>query len=68
MASSFMGKNQEQLALLTRSSALTLREFLLDGKLESEDRRLLKKLEFFFGDSIEEDDKDLYNGNYKWLC
>ena len=63
-----MGKNQEQQALLTRGSALTLREILLDGKLKPEDRRLLKKLEFFFGDSIEGDDKDLYDENYKLLC
>jgi len=46
---------------------LTLREILSDGRLESEDRKLLKKLAFFFGDSIEEDDEGLYDGEYKLL-
>ena len=68
MASAFTGKNQEWQAQLTRDSVLTLREILSDRKLKSEDRRLLRKPEFFFGDSIERDDENLYNRDYKWLC
>jgi len=35
-----------------RCSALTLREIITDGKLEYEDRKLIRKPVFFFGDSI----------------
>ena len=47
---------------------MTLRELISDGMFESDNRRLLRKPEFLFGDGIEEDDEDLYDGNYKWLC
>ena len=30
-------------------------------------RALLRKPDFFFGDSIEEDEAALYDGDYKWL-
>ena len=46
---------------------LTLREILSDGQFESDSRTLLRKPTFFFGDSIEEDETALYDGNYKWL-
>jgi len=45
----------------------TLREILSDGQFESDSRSLLRKPAFFFGDSIEEDEAALYDGNYKWL-
>ena len=60
----FTGKNQQRQARLTRGSALTLREILSDGRLECSDRKLLRKLAFFFGDSIEEDYKDLYLNHF----
>jgi len=44
-----------------------MREILLDGRLEFEDQKLIRKLMFFFGDSIEEDEEDLYDREYKWL-
>ena len=34
---------------------LTLREIISDGRFESDSRALLRKPDFFFGDSIEED-------------
>jgi len=46
---------------------LTLREIISDGRFESNSRALLRKPEFFFGDSIEEDEAALYDGDYKWL-
>jgi len=46
---------------------LTLREILSDGRLESEARTLLRKPNFFFRDSIKENDEDVYDGHYKWL-
>jgi len=55
-------------AQLTRGSALTLRKILSDGRLEFLDRKFLRKLVFFFGDSIGEDDEGLYDGKYEWLC
>ena len=46
----------------------TLREILSDGQFESDSRTLLRKPDFFFGDSVKEDEAALYDGNYKWLC
>ena len=63
----FTEKNQERQARLIRGSDLTLREILSDGRLEFEDRKLLRKPAFFFGDSIEEEDENLYDRDYKWL-
>jgi len=47
---------------------LTLLEIISDGRFESDFRTPLRKPDFFFGDSIEEDEAALYNMNYKWLC
>jgi len=46
---------------------LTLWEIISDGQIESDSRVLLRKSDFFFGDSIEEDEAVLYDGEYKWL-
>ena len=46
---------------------LTLREIFFDGRFKSDSRALLKKPDFSFGDSIEEDEAALYDGDYKWL-
>ena len=46
---------------------LTVREIISDGWLESDSRALLRKPDVFFGDSIEEDEAVLYDGDYKWL-
>ena len=42
-------------------------ELLSDGQFESDSCTLLRKPDFFFGDSIDEDEKVLYDDNYKWL-
>ena len=46
---------------------MTLRKIISDGRFESDSRALLRKPDFFFGDSIEEDEAALYDGNHKWL-
>ena len=47
---------------------LTLQELFSDGQFELDSRTLLRKPDFFFGDSINEDEKVLYDDNYKWFC
>jgi len=47
---------------------LTLQEIIYDSQFESDSRALLKKPDFFFGDSIEVDEAAFYDGDYKWLC
>jgi len=47
------------------ASMLTLRGLLSDGQFESGSHTLLRKLDFFFGDSINKDEEVLYDGNYK---
>ena len=37
-------------------------------RFESEDRKLIRKLVFFFGNSTDSSEDDLFDGNYKWLC
>lgn len=59
--------SEERKAKLSRGSALTLRELISDGKLESADRSFMRKPVFLFGDSISAEDSSLLDGNYKWL-
>ena len=49
----FAGKDKDQNAQLTRCNALTFREIISDGKIQSEDRKLIWKPVFFFGDTID---------------
>ena len=46
---------------------LTFREIITNGWFESDTRIILKKPDFFFGDAITEDDRVLYDRDYKWL-
>ena len=62
-----IGKSKEQRSWISKASMLTLRKIISDGRLESDSRALLRKPDFFFGDSIEEDEVVLYDGEYKWL-
>ena len=62
------GKSKERKNRISNASTLTLREIISDGRFESDSRALLRKPDFFFGDSIEEDEAALYDRNYKWLC
>ena len=59
--------NEEQSAKLSRASAITLRELISDGRFESDDRTLMRKPVFLFGDSIDADESPLIVGNYRWL-
>ena len=61
------GKSKDLKDRISKASMLTLREILSDGQFESDSRTLLRKPAFFFGDSIEEDEAALHDGNYKWL-
>ena len=61
------GKSKERNERITKASMLTLWEIISDGLFESDSRTPLRKPVFFFGDAIEEDDKILYDGDYKWL-
>jgi len=54
--------------MISKDTMLTLRKIISDGQFESNSRALLRKPDFFFNDSIEEDEVALYDGNYKWLC
>jgi len=61
------GKSKERRSRISNASMLTLREIISDDRFESDSRTLLRKPDFFFGDSIEEDGAALYDGDYKWL-
>ena len=61
----FTSKGEERNAQLKRCSSLTLREIISDGKLKSEDRKLIRKPVFFFRNSVDVNSDDLFDGNYK---
>ena len=63
--STFTGKNQELRAKLSQASSQTLQELITDWRLESEARSLLKKLNFVFKDSINEEAEVMLDGSYK---
>ena len=46
---------------------LTFREIMTNGRFESDTRNVLKKPDFFFSDAITQDDRVMYDGEYKWL-
>ena len=50
-----------------RRCALNFKEIISDGRFESEDRKLIRQLVFFFRDSIDSNNNDLFDSNYKWL-
>jgi len=60
-------KSRERRSRVSSANMLTLWEIIWDGRLESDSRAPLRKPDFFFGDSIEEDEVVLYDGDYKWL-
>ena len=63
----FALKSRECRDRLSNPSMLTFWEIMTNGQFESDTRIALKKPDFFFGDAIAEDDKILYDGDYKWL-
>ena len=60
------GKSKERQSRISKVSMLTLRKIISDGRFESDSCALLRKPDFF-GDSIEKDENDFYDGDYKWL-
>jgi len=62
----FALKSREHRDRLSNPSMLTFREIVINGRFESDTRIVLKKPDFF-GDAITEEDRVLYDGDYKWL-
>ena len=62
-----IGKSRERQSWVGNASMLTLWEIISDSRFESNSCALLRKPDFFFGDSIEEDEAIFYDGDYKWL-
>jgi len=60
----FTGTNEERQARLIKGTTSTLWELISNRRFESTNCRLLSKLVFLFGDTI---DAVLFDGNYKWL-
>ena len=66
-ASVTTGKSKEQKERISKARMVTLREIISDGLFEMDSRTPLRKPAFFFGDAIDEDDRILHDGDYKWL-
>jgi len=56
-------KSKERWNQISNACMLTLREIISDGKFESDSHALLRKPDFFFGDSIKKHETALYNGD-----
>ena len=63
----FALKSEERRDRLIKPSMLTFWEIMSDGLFESDSCVELKKPDFFFGDAIAEDERTLYDMDYKWL-
>ena len=61
------GKDRERRTKLSLASSQTLQELITDERFESDTRLLLRKPDFLFGDSINEDAEVILDGSYKWL-
>jgi len=61
------GKSKEQKERISKASIVTFREIISDGLFETDSRTPLRKPAFLFGDDIDEDDRILHDGDYKWL-
>ena len=62
------GKSKKRRSQINNAIMLTLWKIISDSRFESDSCTLLTKPDFFFDDSIEEDEAALYDGDYKWLC
>ena len=65
-ASTFAIKDQERSKRISEGSSATLREVMTDGSFQSSKRSLMKRPEYFYGDSIPDSSKG-FDGKYKWL-
>ena len=63
----FTRKNKERRVKLSKESSQTHRVLITDGRLELEALSLLKKPEFLFRYSIDEDVEVMLDDSYKWL-
>ena len=61
------GKLKERKERISKASMVTLREIISDGLFEADSHTPLLKPVFLFGDAIDEDDRILHDGDYKWL-
>ena len=61
------GKSKERRERIIKASMVTLWEIISDGLFEMDSYTLLRKPAFLFGDNIDEDDRTLHDGDYKWL-
>jgi len=63
----FALKSRERQDRLSNPSMLTFWEIMTNRLFESDTLIPLKKSDFFFGDAVAEDNRVLYDGDYKWL-
>ena len=63
----FRYKSQERSERISQGSVLTLRELMTDASFESVQRKLMKRPQFLFGDSIPDDSDEIFDGKYKWI-
>ena len=61
------GKSKERKERISKASMVTLQEIISDGLFEMDSRTPLWKPAFLFDDAINEDDRILHDGDYKWL-
>ena len=61
----FTGMNEERQARLIKGTASTLRELISNGRFESANQHLFRKLAFLFGDAIDENEEVLFDRHYK---
>jgi len=59
------GKSKERKERISKASIVTLREIISDGLFETDSRTLLRKPAFLY--AIDENDRILHDGDYKWL-
>jgi len=64
----FTLKSKERRDRLSNPSMLTFQEIMTNGLFEFNTHVVLKKPDFFFSDAITEEDRVLYDEDYKWLC
>ena len=61
----FTEKNRERQTKLSQASSLTLWKLIIDRRFESDAHTLLRKPDFLFEDSVDEDAEVMYDDSYK---
>ena len=62
------GKSKERKERISKARMVTLQEIISDGLFKTDSHTPLRKPAFLFGNAIDEDDRILHDGDYKWLC